>query len=571
MARNSPANRFPVLFSAVILLTWWLPVATASVHEVSAVQPSHEAARSNAFRIFNAVQSAMRQWGGSVHHNGLSAYPATIPKGTLLYHGARDNEVPEVPEWLALEVEHAEMFSKVMRGMKDRWPPKKRPGQEPGESSEADSDSPPTEPQAMVDSRLAQIPLERRSHRAENDTKLGPSVRGYFHTYQANRDLRLLYLDGQSAANSDLGTLDLGDMVVRLNASMDHSLWDEWERGDDLCRAATKWGLDGIIRMEVGFEVVFCDFSNGLDLVSVLRRPFVNEFNGNETMPLFEVIRAVSHRYDGIGADRVALDFSSMVSAFFFPVNVTNPDEKRQELPRIKTNKHEDLLSIRRRLDEVLLAQPNDKESINWQGVTDMIVLRYAERIAYLDLENITPGDFISQILVVTNTYVNYPPLPDDLSLLVSDNMTTDALERCINHYDLPTTIKRPTWSPEDSLIHTAIETVTKSICSTLFEIREHLLEAQPNFILGGRNVVDERDDKLLQAVKLGQGMIRGLKSDLAWSTWKRCRSCAIDEVCFIAMFPFGIQEDHDSPSCYNAESLREQRIGYWTGLRVPP
>ncbi|KAK3375849.1 hypothetical protein B0T24DRAFT_617161 [Lasiosphaeria ovina] len=48
---------------------------------------SEEAARHNGFHIFNAVHSALRQWGSSLNHNGLLLFLATVPNDILLYHG----------------------------------------------------------------------------------------------------------------------------------------------------------------------------------------------------------------------------------------------------------------------------------------------------------------------------------------------------------------------------------------------------------------------------------------------------------------------------------------------------
>jgi len=80
-------------------------VAAASTQTV--IAPSEDAIRQNAFHIFNAVHSAMRQWGSSINHNGMSFFLATVPAGQPLYHGTRDSERPQGFEWLAFEAEHA--------------------------------------------------------------------------------------------------------------------------------------------------------------------------------------------------------------------------------------------------------------------------------------------------------------------------------------------------------------------------------------------------------------------------------------------------------------------------------
>lgn len=51
--------------------------------------------------VFNAIYSALRKWESSINAggNGMSAYLATLPKGTLLYHG---NPEPDVVQGMEL-------------------------------------------------------------------------------------------------------------------------------------------------------------------------------------------------------------------------------------------------------------------------------------------------------------------------------------------------------------------------------------------------------------------------------------------------------------------------------------
>jgi hypothetical protein len=39
-------------------------------------------------------------------------FTVTVPEGTLLYHGDAYAKVPDIPEWLAFEVEHGEFFAR---------------------------------------------------------------------------------------------------------------------------------------------------------------------------------------------------------------------------------------------------------------------------------------------------------------------------------------------------------------------------------------------------------------------------------------------------------------------------
>lgn len=117
---------------------------------------------------------------------GHSIVPATIPTGTVLYHGRTDNHVPDVPEWFAFDFEHAFLF-----GISNC----------------------------------------------------------YVISVQAKRDLRLLYFDGASAAKMKDGPMDSQDIVAWWKPQPDKYI-SERERIMALCDWGKPFGLDGFVRME---------------------------------------------------------------------------------------------------------------------------------------------------------------------------------------------------------------------------------------------------------------------------------------------------------------------------------
>ncbi|OLN86796.1 hypothetical protein CCHL11_07877 [Colletotrichum chlorophyti] len=393
--------------------------------------PSHNSARERAFYIFNAVHSAMRQWGSSLHHNGLGLIPATVPRGTLLYHGTWRNYTPPDFEWLAFEMEHSENFARSTRG--GGKGPSKGP-QPPQLAGQRDRQKPMVQPR-------------------DDDN---PN-RGYLHTYRASRDLKLLYIDGMSAGNTLMGTLDTQDLLLR---SLEHaSPYDDWNRGHDICALVKTWGLDGVIRMEIGFEIMYCDFTDGLDPVSILRTPYQEDREG-ASIDLFEWVRAVSQLYDGIGAGRVTLDLGRMVSGLWYPVNVTNPEPVMSKHPRLIETTSDERAEILKRVENVVRST-KDKIRVDWQGITDMIVGRYGDRIVALTEEEDADA-FAKQIHVITNTFVDYPASPIDKSAMIdSGDMIRKAIKRCAHHFLEPAYIWRHEWTDEDALIYTATETVS--------------------------------------------------------------------------------------------------------------
>lgn len=58
----------------------------------------------------------------------------------------------------------------------------------------------------------------------------------------------------------------------------------------DLCDLEAKWEIEGFVRMEMGFEIIFCEFSDGLVLESAHERPS-SKNQSFERMPQLEVLR----------------------------------------------------------------------------------------------------------------------------------------------------------------------------------------------------------------------------------------------------------------------------------------
>jgi hypothetical protein len=478
-----------VLLLPVVSLAEQLPLISS--HKYG---PSIEAVQQNAPHIFNAVHSSMRQWGSSLKHNGLSFFPASIPAHTHLYHGTSEKEAVKGMEWLAFEIEHAEAFAR----------PRRTPHKKPGEG-------PPEPPQEGTDHihELGNEYFPEQTFSAPNHE----NAAGYLHIYQTTRILsRLLYIDGMSAGKSKLGTLDSQDLILR-NFTGKPSWRGEMERAHDLCDLGQKWNIEGFIRMEAGFELILCDFTNGLELISARRR------DGGMRRQ-FEYMRAVTARFQGITAGRVEIDYSSMISAFFYPINLTNPDSKHAELPRLLSSQVEGIYKIHGDLHTVLDRSLKLKhEQIDWQGVVDMIVTRYSDRLQYMLLKETTQDEIIATLATLLGIYIDY----DNLNIPSARNI-------CAYHY-LNSTHATTT---SDHFIREAIATVSHKICDALFEAHSLFFEV--------------KDD--LEAVENAQLLIQQLTYYLDWTTWVKCGGCAYDEVCYVAVWPWGSPEDHYHPRC---------------------
>ncbi|KAK3306015.1 uncharacterized protein B0T15DRAFT_556643 [Chaetomium strumarium] len=516
------------LLVACLAAAAYLPSAASlppTDNESTNFGPSEAAARQNAFSIFNAIHSAMRQWGSSLHHNGMSLFLATVPAGVALYHGDSAPDPPPGPEWLAFEIEHAELFAHPRYERPP--PPRHRTPPPPGARQH---------PLRLVHIEESQSPDPQPGHGY-----------GYLHLYRTTAPLHLLYLDGTSAGKTaTMGTLDTQDLLLRLNRSAPAE--DDAGRARALCDdVVVPWGLHGLVRMEAGFEIIKCaGFLDGLEMISAQRRPVHrvlgqgedNNNKGDRTrVERFEFIRAVAQRYRGIGAGRVVVDWSSMVSGLFYEVDLGEVDD---DMPRLVGLTDEELRGIRGRVEEVVGARKGreGKAVVDWQGVVDLVVGRYADRIRDMAEAVGSLEEMQGEVDSLLNTYIDYA---------VEDEGYRESARRCAKHY---------TWSAvpgtqEDKLILTAIETVMLDICSTLFEVRRVVVE----------DPAEHRD-----ALRQAREAVQGLMGRLRWTRWKECVGCGHNEVCFVPMWPFGDAPSHERPNCRNASTLEDgwRDNSYW-------
>ncbi|KAJ9133809.1 hypothetical protein NKR23_g10470 [Pleurostoma richardsiae] len=503
--------------------------------------PSEEIARERGPDVFNAVHDAMRQWGSSLHHNGMSFFLATVPEGVLFHHGNSREQSPTDPDWLAYEIEHAENFARGGRGPGGPG----RPGP-PGRGGSDDGDG-----------RLQHVVVDgSRAHGPRPGST--EETRGWLHVYRTTQPLRFLYVDGMSGGKTSMGTLDSQDLLLRGDRSSRAERpgakrapggpMDEQQRAVELCKLCEEWQLQGVVRMEAGFEIIKCNFSDGLRQIQALRRPEEGGGGGGGPqgggMRSFEFLRGLSERYHDIGSTRTIIDYSSMVSAFFFPVNLTNPDGKRPDLPRLSSASDAELSAIKEYLGDAI-AERRDAplRTIDWQDVTDIVVARYADRIKYM-AEMVDSADVMArEVGFLLDVYVDYPGDSTDVDV-------AGAIKRCTDFYLAAVS---PV-TDADRLIHAALTAVTSEICSALFRVRQ---------------LVDTSEDDglaLAESVKT----LQSLMDFLRWSRFKRCPPCAVDEVCVIPMWPMGTVEEYNAPRCSNGSESGEGE-NYWGGFRGRP
>ncbi|KAE9580244.1 hypotheticall protein [Colletotrichum fructicola] len=232
-----------------ILWSWALlaPCVVAEQQKpLGAGIPKHEHLQQDSWRrglnfsspaphLFASAYGLLQQWSNTVFPNGHTMAAVEIPAFTLLYHGRMDEEDAPSPEWLAFDIEMAYGI-------------------------------------------------------------MGSTRQSFMLSYQTTRPVKALYFDGESAALMGLGQLDTQMLHLYGNVTgpdsgggMWRGLEPEYERAMGLCDWLAERGLggvggfEGVVRMNAGFEVIWCDFGSGsLRLVS----------RGNVTAPQMREVKA---------------------------------------------------------------------------------------------------------------------------------------------------------------------------------------------------------------------------------------------------------------------------------------
>lgn len=461
---------------------------TAATHEVPAN-----------VSIFNAIHSSMRQWGSSVYHNGMSFFLASVPAGTLLYHGGQGKEPVAGTEWLAFEPEHSLVFAG------------RRPGPPPHGGKPRDAD--------------AQKPLTSKADKDEG---------GYLHTYAAARDLRLLYLDGMSAGKTQNGTLDSGDRILLNDTVGKGNIMDERKRAQGLCQLMReKWNdrLDGVIRMEAGFEIILCSFERDLEFLHAIHvQPRGNtpphKQPGKDHGPPSggSWLQAVASRYHGIGGDRVRVNYNHFVTVFTRDLDIFG-GESRAYRPRLQHLTSESLDPVRQEVTDLVLTHDTNERSFNWQAVTDMIVTRFSHTLKYM-ASGPREERFYEELTQLLSPFIDYGTR--DLALETA---------RC-------TSQSIPLHAPKQGTAALAVRSIAQDVCQTLLQAVD----------------VDYK-----QAVH----KVRDLVKYLAWTTWKECTGCKDNEVCMIPIWPMGTEQDYEHPTCRDIKDA-DSGVSYW-GQRHGP
>lgn len=347
--------------------------------------------------------------------------------------------------------------------------------------------------------------------------------------------------------------------MLLLNLTLDpHSpMGGEHERARGMCNLTTTlWEgkVDGILRMEGGFEIILCDFAMHLertDIIAVTEpKHWLDESRG--LLGGWQYIKAVTRRYHGIGGDRVQLALDDFVSVFSYSdLKGLFKNDVRSDyaMPRLQNVKDGDRLRVKDDVTSMILRKDWDKEtsSQNWQAIADLVVARYSKPLHHLRTNKQIRGDKDAleiYLINILHPFIDY----------TARNATLET-QRCIAQVIPP--LPTPPSTPA-SLAHRTVHTITRHICDTLLTALS-IASASTSHASFTQVYADHATD-----------LIDNLVSYLNWTTWKDCGTCADEEVCYVPIWPMGNHEDHANPKCMDEDAAKD-RWGYWGQGRMGP
>ncbi|OJA13599.1 hypothetical protein AZE42_02739 [Rhizopogon vesiculosus] len=216
--------------------------------------------------VFETANSLLQHWPSTRYRIGHTIVPGIVPVGTILYHGTITGpHMPTALDWVAVEPEHSMIFCN------------------------------------------------------------GTVESGYWHaTLAVTRPMKVLYFDGNSAAKVSEGTMDTQDLVAWSEMKPE---WfeNELQRIQDLCKWGQQNGIDGFVRMEMNFEIMICNFTSHMELISFSNVESLRLGDDNPTdLPndpntmhqVFEMMHSASWRENYPGETRIILDYSGLISFY---------------------------------------------------------------------------------------------------------------------------------------------------------------------------------------------------------------------------------------------------------------
>lgn len=506
--------------------------------------------------IFDSVQGLLQQWPNSYSPNGHSIVAGSIAPATVLYHAKHAPGPPKKPTFFAFD---AEMSVGIYGGF----------------------------------------------------------GRSNLHVYRTTRPLNIIYFDGQSATLTALGTLDSQISILqgRVPLYPDYDLiYDEDQRALDLCELVKKLGIDGVVRMDAGFEVLVCDYhASRLQPLFVTNitvpgnmeedpeglprdpnrqppRGFGNVFSEQGS---YEWLRSASWHYGregGLAENRVQLDICRMVS-FYDPELTSLAKSHHGRLVgnysfvngwgfrkghRLLDIQPDDVNRVRSWLQTITsstTSKENRCSGINWQAIFTTIHAQHGTRAREIGAAfEWKSGTEAERKAIITKVHeLTHAILAPYLEYIVSDSDKSltpreQTIARCSTVYtagmDL-TTLGR-----SEVLLYHSLNIVTERLCTWEWDLFEWSEKHTTNY--WGDQPGDAKISAWLNDEEVAR--YRQLSEDtlslIGWDLWTKCdRQCMFDEICAIPTWPVVYAPGLPQGGIYSAHPPKlseDEMLDFW-------
>ncbi|KAI0977169.1 hypothetical protein F4678DRAFT_4905 [Xylaria arbuscula] len=499
--------------------------------------------------VFDELHSLLKQWPNTYGPNGHAIVVGTVAPFTQLFHGRHDSGLPESRQFFAFD---AEMSLGIFGGS-------------------------------------------------------GSSV---LNTFASTRPLRVIYFDGQSATLTETGSLDsqmaiLGGQVPAI-PTYNH-IYDEDQRAVDLCALVDEVHLDGVVRMNAGFEILLCDWrKSGVERLFAgnITLPGYRERQANKTLPRdpnrqaplgfgnvfseqgsYEWLRSATWHYGNYGQggpafQQLSLDTCTMVS-FYDPVFKSLHGLHQGRLVGNQTFQNgwgvrrghrlvgisrADAETFKSRLIENTSSKGPKCSRADWTAMTQTIVSQHKTRLLdiYKTLESQHSFPFIvTRVHELTHTilysYLQYPYVQGG----DADEIEKITISQCSSVYT--SQMKPSELSDSELLLYYSINIVLSNLCSSEWDLLRWSEKYTTHFLgehqdLDPSQVAGELDEK--------RQLVHSLLSWVGWDNWEKCETqCLADELCSIPTWPVVYAPGFPQGGIYagnNTKTSEEELAEFW-------
>lgn len=403
------------------------------------------------------------------------------------------------------------------------------------------------------------------------------------YTMSTSRQLNLVYFDGQSASLTDTGSLDSQIAVLKGNVPInvgDEYVYNETNRAYELCHLANDLGVDGVVRMNAGFEVLVCDYNSAgvevlfsSNLTVPESDPGVSSTNlprDPNRQPPFGVgnIFAEQNGWEWIRSGvwhygretRVKLDFCAIAS-FYDPQlrsiigahhggvrgNQTYQNgwglRRGHRLIDIGSADVARMKSWIRTLTTLGTASKDQAvcSGTDWQALTETITDQHRSRA--LEIWNVLITAHTRSIEqsvqrvhelshAILYPYLEYPSIIGVEAIEIKEQ----TVSRCATLYTKR--LARSNLNDFETLIKDSIEIVLNGICEWEWSIFEWSENRTSNYLFASADTISAKPIALSEELKHHEENTRAILAWMGWDVQYSCEEkCSWDVSCSIALF----------------------------------